>query len=286
MPAISVSMRGTNWLSADCADFTDRETLVDRPSAPCLLFVRVWCATVPASFWSICSICVICGLSFWKSLPLPDHLLRPEHRPLGANALIRPVPLAHHTDAAAQAHSESAAHAALHRDQAAMPVLLCQHDRSAKHRPGAADHEQKPLVPAPLEVLFERPGHVTAIAARAVLRCEYGGADIRFEILNADQVPPRAAAEEQPLAHPRERQLSRRQQQRRNADAARHVQDLVRSPGAVEVFFLKEAVTERREHPDPIAGLEFCHQPRPAPHDLIEQLDDFRLLVRRSKPAL
>src|SRR2546427_748364 len=51
-------------------------------------------------------------------LSTPYHFLRPEHRPLGTNALIRPVPLAHHTDAAAQAHSERAAHAVLHRDQA------------------------------------------------------------------------------------------------------------------------------------------------------------------------
>ena len=124
------------------------------------------------------------------------------------------------------------------------------------------------------------------MAARTVFGCEHRGADIRFEILNADQVPPGPAAEEQPLANPRERQLSRRQQQRRNTDAAGHVQDLVRFPGAVEVFFLEEAVAERREHPDPIARLEFGHQPRAAPHDLIKQLDDFGLLARRSKPAL
>src|SRR2546430_4576758 len=50
MPATSVSMRGTNWLSADCGDFTDREILFDRPSAPRLPFVRVLCGIVPAAF--------------------------------------------------------------------------------------------------------------------------------------------------------------------------------------------------------------------------------------------
>src|SRR2546428_5568408 len=148
MPAISVSMRGTNWLSGYRADFTDREILTDRPSAPRLLFVRVLCGIVPAAsdlntvFRSICTtrlrvlcnhqtlnteraehlrdlsvealeaqrpqrtshwlrLCcavqsgVICGLGFGKTLLLPDHFLRPEHRPLGADALIRPVPFAH-----------------------------------------------------------------------------------------------------------------------------------------------------------------------------------------------
>src|SRR5438046_3773397 len=99
MPAISVSMRGTNWLSADGADFTDRETLVDRPSAPCLLLVRVLCSTGPASFdllpisiQFICAIGVICGSGLGQLVFLADHLLRPEHRTSGAESLIRSVP--------------------------------------------------------------------------------------------------------------------------------------------------------------------------------------------------
>ena len=47
-------------------------------------------------------------------LVTPHHVLRPEHRSLGANALVRGMTLTLHPNRAAEADAERATHAILH----------------------------------------------------------------------------------------------------------------------------------------------------------------------------